>query len=84
MLNKACFDKEHRQGFWTEYTRCATMLSNLLSKNVSSLYELFYGKKANFGKGLRVFGEICIKSNRKSHQEKLKNRGYVGIFVGHP
>jgi hypothetical protein len=60
------------------------MLSNLLSKDGSSPYERFYGKKANFGKGLRVFGEICIKSNRKSHKEKLKNRGDVGIFVGYP
>ena len=84
MLNNACFDELHRQGLWTECARCATMLSNLLSKNGSSPYELFYGKKANFGKGLRVFGEICIKSNRKGHQEKLQNRGDVGIFVGYP
>jgi len=84
MLNNACFDEEHRQGLWTECARCATMLSNLLSKNGSSPYERFYGKKANFGRGLRVFGEVCVKSNRKSHKEKLKNRGDVGIFVGYP
>jgi hypothetical protein len=35
------------------------------------------------GRDFCVFGEICVQSNRKSHKEKLKNRGDVGIFVGY-
>jgi hypothetical protein len=56
MLNNASFDEE-----WTECARCATMLSNLLNKNGSSPFEQFYGKKANFGKGLRVLAKFVFR-----------------------
>jgi hypothetical protein len=81
MLNHACFDEEHCTGLWTECASCATMLNNILCNKGSSPYDFFYGRKAKFGKGLRLFGEVCIKSNRKEHVGKLKNRRDVRIFV---
>jgi hypothetical protein len=84
MLNNDCIDEEHQTDLWTECASCAIMLSNILCKKGSSPYKDFYGKKSNFGKGLRSFGELCIKSNRKEHVGKLKNRGDVEIFVGYP
>jgi hypothetical protein len=60
LLNSAGFDKEHRNGLWTECAKCCTMLSNILSQENISPYQSFHGKISNFGKGLKTFGQICI------------------------
>jgi hypothetical protein len=46
-------------------------------------YEEFYGKEALYTKSLRNFGQMCIRTVRKGHQDKLKNRGDVCIFVSY-
>jgi hypothetical protein len=57
----------------------------LVRKNKTMMpYEDFYGIEALYTKSLRNFGEMCIRTVRKGHQNKLKNRGDVCIFVGYP
>ena len=82
ILNSARFEKEHRTGLWTEYARCTILLINLMSKNGSSPYERFYGKKANFGKGLLVFGEICVRSTRREAEKQGRSRNLRWIPGG--
>jgi hypothetical protein len=33
---------------------------------------------------LKIFGEVCIRTLRKGHQDKSDNQGDVCIFVGYP
>jgi hypothetical protein len=56
----------------------------LVRKNKTMMpYEEFYGKEASYTKSLRNFGEMCIRTVRKEHQDKLENQGDVCIFVAY-
>jgi hypothetical protein len=64
VLNNAGSDEEHHQGLWRECARCATMLSNVLSKNSSNPLKMFHSKIVNFGKG-----NLCEKEHEELSRE---------------
>jgi hypothetical protein len=86
MINQANLDEEFRTGLWTECANCATQTNNILVRKNKTMmpYKEFYGKEASYTKSLRNFGEMCIRTVRKGHQDKLENRGDMCIFVGYP
>jgi hypothetical protein len=75
MMNQANLNEEFRIGLWTKCVNCATQMNNILVRKNKTMtpYEEFYGKEASYTKSLRNFGEMCIRTVRKGHQDKLKN-----------
>jgi hypothetical protein len=75
-----------RNGLWAECAKCATQLNNITVKPGEEKipFEKFYKRKPQYEKGLRTFGEICVRFIRKNHSEKLENRGDLCIFVSYP
>ena len=86
MLNGAGFEEDVREGLWAECAATATKLSNLSTKdNEKCPYEKFYGKKPNYIKNLKEFGEMCVKAERRKNlQAKLENKGDLYFFLGYP
>jgi hypothetical protein len=86
VLNTANLSAEMRSGLWTE---CANYVSQIHNATVKSMkekcpYEEFFGRKPSFIKNLRIFGEACIRTVIKGHQDKLENKGDLCFFVGYP
>jgi hypothetical protein len=83
MMNQEKMNEEFRLGLWTECANCATQLNNILIKENKHVtpFEEFFKRKAPYIKSLKTFGEVCIRTVRKGHQDKLNNQGDVCIFV---
>ena len=85
MMNNAGFHAEYRSGLWTECAATATKLSNLLTgSDGHSAYYRFHGEHPKFVRDLKVFGEVCIRSDREQMIGKLENKGTVCVFIGYP
>ena len=85
MLNAAKIPFNIRNKIWAQCAKHCTDLENLLIKNNNkSPYEQVYKKLPIWINYLRKFGEIVVVQNNKDIQSKLKNKGYIGFYVGHP
>ena len=85
MLNSAKLPWQIRNKLWAQCAKHCTNLENILVKKENKTsYEIVYKKQTNWLRYLRVFGEVAVIHNNNDIQSKLQNRGYIGIYVGHP
>lgn len=85
-LNKVGFNDDIRGLLWKECEQFVTIMNKICvqNKNDKSPYEWFYGKKNNFVRNLKPFGDIVIvKSYYDGMQSKLKNRRKKMLFIGY-
>ena len=85
MLNSARLPWKIRNKLWAQCAKHCTNLENILVKKENKTpYEIVYKKLPKWIKYLRMFGEIAVIHNNNDIQSKLENRGYIGLYVGHP
>ena len=93
MLNGSGIYGQLHEKLWSECSKTATLLNNILSNKKihsgkdqppQSPYQVFYGKLPKYFSGLKVFGEIVIlKMSYSRLQSNLNNKGSTAIFVGY-
>jgi hypothetical protein len=84
MLNTARVPWSIRAKLWAQCANHCTDLENIsVNKGKRSPYEKIFKKKPKWIKNLRIFGELAVIHNNLQIQSKLKNRGNVGMYIGH-
>jgi transposase InsO family protein len=81
----AGFERQLRNGLWTESARHATDLENLMltKRRSRSPHYDFFNCDAGYFKCLRQFGEVAIcKKLSKQRQGKIEERGRRAIYLG--
>jgi hypothetical protein len=86
VLNNANLTAELRSGLWTECGNYVSQMHNVTVKAGRTMcpHEEFFGKKPNFLKSLKIFGEVCVRTVRKGRQDKLENKGDLCLLIGCP
>ena len=86
MLNEAGCGMGLRKHLWAECANTAVKLENIIiKKDNESSYFQFTKKSPKYQSDCRKFGEMAvIKNHSNSIQHKLKNKGFLGMFVGYP
>lgn len=89
MMHDAGFNDNLKRTLWAECFNTATLLENIIPRqvpgNALSPYQLFWGKDKSprYAKFLRPFGEKGIISVRKRIKGKLDDRGFEAIMLGY-
>eukprot|EP01083_Nonionella_stella_P004795 13981_1 len=86
MLSGSGIDNPLRKKLWTEAANTATQLDNILVPNGKSInsFQQFFGKGIKSPvNSTKVFGEMCVVSDRRKIKAKFDDRGKTGIWLGY-